>query len=73
LRGGRSGETDTGLNRMQRIIMRSYESAFSHAKPPPEDYPLFLDRDTGADRGAGPLSRTCAAAAPEADDGVGAV
>ena len=53
MRGGRGGETDTGLNRMQRIIMRSYESAFSHAKPPPEDYPLFLDRDTGADREPG--------------------
>ena len=38
------------LNREQRIIMRSYPQAFSHAKPPPEDYPLFLDRDTGADR-----------------------
>jgi hypothetical protein len=42
-----------GLNREQRIIMRSYESAFSHAKPPVEDYPLFLERDSGADRDAG--------------------
>jgi ectoine hydroxylase-related dioxygenase (phytanoyl-CoA dioxygenase family) len=39
-----------GLNREQRIIMRSYERAYSHAKPPPEDFPLFLDRDTGSDR-----------------------
>jgi hypothetical protein len=38
------------LNREQRIIMRSYAAAYSHAKPPPEDYPLFLDRDSGADR-----------------------
>ena len=30
--------------------MRSYAKAFSHAKPPPEDYPLFLDRNTGEDR-----------------------
>ena len=41
------------LNREQRIIMRSYAESFSHAKPPPEDYPLFLDRETGADRDAG--------------------
>ncbi|MFI5015538.1 MAG: phytanoyl-CoA dioxygenase family protein [Hyphomicrobiales bacterium] len=38
------------LNREQRIIMRSYAQALHYAKPPPEDYPLFLDRDTGADR-----------------------
>ncbi len=42
-----------GLNREQRIIMRSYAAAFSHAKPPAEDFPLFLDRDTGADRELG--------------------
>jgi len=42
-----------GLNREQRIIMRSYGNAFSHAKPPPEDYPLFLDRESGADREPG--------------------
>jgi hypothetical protein len=42
-----------GLNREQRIIMRSYEVAYSHAKPPPEDYPLFLVRETGADREPG--------------------
>ncbi|HEX2114102.1 MAG TPA: hypothetical protein VHM01_06825 [Alphaproteobacteria bacterium] len=38
------------LNREQRIIMRSYPTQFSHAKPPPEDYPLFLDREPGRDR-----------------------
>lgn len=38
------------LNREQRIIMRSYPDAFSHAKPPPEDFPLFLDRNNGSDR-----------------------
>jgi hypothetical protein len=41
------------LNREQRIIMRSYDNAYSHAKPPVEDYPLFLDRETGADREPG--------------------
>jgi hypothetical protein len=41
------------LNREQRIIMRSYASSFSHAKPPPEDFPLFLDRDSGTDREPG--------------------
>lgn len=38
------------LNREQRIIMRSYDTPFAHAKPPHEDFPLFLDRETGADR-----------------------
>jgi ectoine hydroxylase-related dioxygenase (phytanoyl-CoA dioxygenase family) len=42
-----------GLNREQRILMRSYAQAHSHAKPPPEDFPLFLARDTGADREPG--------------------
>jgi hypothetical protein len=42
-----------GLNREQRIIMRSYATARSHAKPPAEDFPLFLDRDSGADREPG--------------------
>ena len=41
------------LNREQRIIMRSYGDAYHHAKPPPEDFPLFLDRKTGADREPG--------------------
>lgn len=37
------------LNREQRIIMRSYRDDYSHAKPPGEDFPLFLDRETGMD------------------------
>jgi Phytanoyl-CoA dioxygenase (PhyH) len=44
------------LNREQRIIMRSYADAYSHAKPPADDVPLFLDRDTGAD--SEPLHRS---------------
>lgn len=40
------------LNREQRIIMRSYDNAYHNAKPPAEDFPLFLDRETGADRDA---------------------
>ncbi|HCL31786.1 MAG TPA: hypothetical protein DIC52_25570 [Candidatus Latescibacteria bacterium] len=35
------------LTREQRIIMRSYEHGYSHAKPPASEFPLFLDRDTG--------------------------
>jgi hypothetical protein len=42
-----------GLNREQRIIMRSYDLPYSHAKPPAEDFPLFLDRETGLDREPG--------------------
>ena len=38
------------LNREQRIIMRSYDNAYSNAKPPAYDFPLFLDRETGLDR-----------------------
>ena len=38
------------LNREQRIIMRSYDQAYQYAKPPNEDFPLFLDRETGLDR-----------------------
>lgn len=41
------------LNREQRIIMRSYDRAYHHAKPPAEDVPLFLDRQAGADREPG--------------------
>jgi len=41
------------LNREQRIIMRSYTHAYSHAKPPAEDFPLFLDRETGLDHDPG--------------------
>jgi len=38
------------LNREQRIIMRSYKHAYSSAKPPASEFPLFLDRETGQDR-----------------------
>ncbi len=38
------------LSREQRIIMRSYDQAYNHAKPPATEFPLFLDRDTGSDR-----------------------
>lgn len=41
------------LNREQRILMRSYDRAYHHAKPPETDVPLFLDRDTGLDRDHG--------------------
>lgn len=34
------------LNREQRIIMRSYAQAFSHAKPPPEDVRLLHRKRT---------------------------
>ena len=37
------------LNREQRIIMRSYSYGYARAKPPAEDFPLFLDRETGSD------------------------
>jgi Phytanoyl-CoA dioxygenase (PhyH) len=38
------------LPRERRIIMRSYAYPYNHAKPPADDFPLFLDRETGADR-----------------------
>jgi hypothetical protein len=38
------------LNREQRIIMRDYDYAYDHTKPPAKDFPLFLDRETGLDR-----------------------
>jgi hypothetical protein len=41
------------LTREQRIIMRSYDNAYHHAKPLAADFPLFLDRDTGTDHDAG--------------------
>ena len=41
------------LNREQRIIMRSYSHAYHNAKPPASEFPLFLDRETGADADAG--------------------
>ena len=37
------------LNREQRIIMRDYDYAYDHTKPPAQDFPLFLDRETGLD------------------------
>ena len=41
------------LNREQRIIMRSYNHAYHNAKPPASEFPLFLDRETGADTDTG--------------------
>jgi hypothetical protein len=41
------------LNREQRIIMRDYDYAYDHTKPPAKDFPLFLDRDTGLDHDPG--------------------
>ncbi|MBM3215566.1 phytanoyl-CoA dioxygenase family protein [Candidatus Poribacteria bacterium] len=40
------------LNREQRIIMRAYGHAYARTKPPAEDAPLFLDRETGANSDA---------------------
>jgi hypothetical protein len=37
------------LNREQRIILRDYDYAYDHTKPPAKDFPLFLDRETGLD------------------------
>jgi ectoine hydroxylase-related dioxygenase (phytanoyl-CoA dioxygenase family) len=37
------------LTREQRIIMRSYKDPYQRTKPPAEDFPLYLDRDTGLD------------------------
>jgi hypothetical protein len=37
------------LTREQRIIMRSYRNPYDRTKPPSEDFPLYLDRDTGLD------------------------
>jgi hypothetical protein len=41
------------LTRERRIIMRSYDHPYAHAKPPAEDVPLYLDRDTGLDHDPG--------------------
>ncbi|MDX1932780.1 MAG: phytanoyl-CoA dioxygenase family protein [Capsulimonadales bacterium] len=41
------------LRREQRIILRSYEYAYDHTKPPASDFPLFLDRETGLDHDPG--------------------
>jgi ectoine hydroxylase-related dioxygenase (phytanoyl-CoA dioxygenase family) len=40
------------LTRERRILMRSYAHPYTNTKPPPDDFPLFLDRDTGTDRDA---------------------
>ena len=37
----------TGLGREQRIIMRDYDLPQHYAKPPADDFPLFLTRDSG--------------------------
>jgi phytanoyl-CoA dioxygenase PhyH len=37
------------LTREQRIIMRSYGQPYDRTKPPAEDFPLYLDRETGLD------------------------
>ncbi len=37
------------LTREQRIIMRSYKDPYARTKPPAEDFPLYLDRETGLD------------------------
>jgi hypothetical protein len=42
-----------GLTRERRILMRDYAQPFEHAKPPAEDFPLFLERESGADRDPG--------------------
>ena len=43
----------SGLPREQRIIMRSYGYAYENAKPPPDDLPLFLDRESAMDADPG--------------------
>ncbi len=37
------------IGREQRIIMRSYSNGYTNHKPPSDDSPLFLDRETGLD------------------------
>jgi len=41
------------LNREQRIIVRDYDEPYHYAKPPAEDFPLFLTREEGLDRDRG--------------------
>jgi Phytanoyl-CoA dioxygenase (PhyH) len=41
------------LPRVRRILMRSYADPYWRTKPPAEDLPLFLDRDSGAGAAAG--------------------
>lgn len=38
------------LTREQRIIIRTYEQPYQYAKPPAEEFPLFLSREQGVDR-----------------------
>ncbi len=35
------------LTREQRILMRSYRHPYDRTKPPADDFPLYLDRETG--------------------------
>lgn len=37
------------LPRERRILMRDYDRPVEHAKPPADDFPLFLDRSSGAE------------------------
>ena len=41
------------LSREQQILMRSYAQAYDWCKPKADQFPLFLDRETGGDRDAG--------------------
>ena len=41
------------LTRERRIIMRSYAYPYDNSKPPAEDFPLYLDRETGLDHDLG--------------------
>jgi len=41
------------LSREQRILMRSYRHPYDNQKPPAGDVPLYLERDTLADRDPG--------------------
>ena len=38
------------LTRERRILMREYKTPYENAKPPGAHFPLYLDRETGADR-----------------------
>ena len=40
----------SSLTREQRIIIRDYAQPYEYAKPPLEDFPLFLSREQGVDR-----------------------
>lgn len=41
------------LPRERRILMRAHPWPYGNQKPPARDFPLFLDRETGADRDVG--------------------